>query len=62
MLLQDPVPRPRISAVRSIGRVGGRSELALLKEALRDQDAAVKATAAGAIVRILGATPRKTPV
>ena len=59
LLLRDPVPRPRITAVRSIGRVGGRSVLAQLKTALRDQDNAVQATAAGALARILS-TPAKT--
>ena len=59
LLLNDPVPRPRITAVRSLGRVGGREVLLQLKAALRDQDQAVQATAAGAIARILS-SPAKT--
>ncbi len=59
LLLKDPVPRPRITAVRSLGRVGGRNVLPQLKTALRDSDQAVQATAAGAIARILS-TPAKT--
>ena len=59
LLLNDPVPRPRITAVRSLGRVGGREILPQLKAALRDSDQAVQATAAGAVVRILS-TPAKT--
>ena len=58
-LLKDPVPRPRIAATRSLGRVGGRESLPTLKEALRDGDEAVRATAAGALARILS-TPAKT--
>ena len=58
LLLKDPVPRPRIASVRSLGRVGGRTTFVQLKLALRDQDAAVRATAAGALARIL-ATPAK---
>ena len=53
ILLTDPVPRPRITAARSLGRVGGRELLPLLKEALQDQDDAVRVTAAAAIVKIL---------
>ncbi|MDX1410640.1 MAG: HEAT repeat domain-containing protein [Nitrospirales bacterium] len=59
LLLNDPVPRPRITAVRSLGRVGGREILPQLKTALRDSDQAVQATAAGAVARILS-TPAKT--
>jgi HEAT repeat protein len=59
LLLKDPVPRPRITAVRSLGRIGGREVLPQLKAALRDSDQAVQATAAGAIARILS-TPAKT--
>lgn len=51
--LSDPLPRPRIAAVRSIGQSGGASELPVLKKALHDQDEAVRATAGGAIGRIL---------
>ena len=59
LLLKDPVPRPRITAVRTLGRVGGREVLPQLKIALGDSDQAVQVTAAGAIARILSA-PAKT--
>jgi HEAT repeat protein len=51
--LDDPLPRPRIAAIRSLGQAGGVSEVPLLKRALRDQDEAVRATAGGALGRIL---------
>lgn len=53
LLLSDPVPKPRISAARSLGRIGHRQMLPRLKQALRDQDPAVQATVAAAIVRVL---------
>ena len=57
VLLSDALPRPRIAAARSLGHVGGprqRQELVeVLKRALRDQDDAVRATAAGALIRWL---------
>ncbi|WP_447973407.1 HEAT repeat domain-containing protein [Nitrospira sp. Kam-Ns4a] len=52
-LIKDPLPRPRIAAARALGRVGGKEALPMLKEALLDQDDAVRATAGGAIARIL---------
>lgn len=52
-ILHDPLPRPRIAAARSLGRVGGREHIPDLKEALRDQDAAVQATAAASLIRLL---------
>jgi HEAT repeat protein len=55
VLLNDPVPRPRITAVRSLGRIEGRELLPLLKQGLTDSDAAVRVTAAAAIVKILDA-------
>lgn len=51
--LLDPLPRPRIAAVRSLGQIGGTDLLSVLKQALRDQDEAVRATAGGALGRIL---------
>ena len=51
--LEDPLPRPRIAAVRSLGQTGGTSEIPILKKMLRDQDEAVRATAGGALGRIL---------
>ena len=53
LLAQDPVPKPRISAFRSIGRLGGTDVLPILKRGLRDGNEAVRATAAGAIARII---------
>lgn len=58
--LEDPLPRPRIAAVRSLGQTGGLSEIPLLKRALRDQDEAVRATAGGAVGRILSHLQRNT--
>lgn len=51
--LEDPLPRPRIAAVRSLGQTGGVSEIPILKRLLHDQDEAVRATAGGALGRIL---------
>lgn len=53
VLLQDPIPRPRIAAARSLGHIGGENVLPLLKQKLHDEDDAVRATAAGALVHIL---------
>ncbi len=56
-LLSDALPRPRIAAARSLGHVGrpqqGQEMIGVLKQALRDQDEAVRATAAGALIRWL---------
>jgi HEAT repeat protein len=57
VLLGDALPRPRIAAARALGHIGGPAVMAGLKRALRDQDDAVRATAAGALLRIL-AEPR----
>ena len=58
LILNDPIPKPRISATRSLGRVGGKREIPVLKRTLRDSDSAVKVTAAGAIARIVTAQDR----
>ena len=55
IILNDPLPRPRIVAVRSLGRIQERTLLPVLKRTLRDSDAAVRVTAAAAIVRLLDA-------
>lgn len=52
-LLADPLPGPKIVAVRSLGHIGDREVLHALKEALHDQNEAVQATAGGALVHIL---------
>ena len=57
LLLNDPVPKPQISAARSLGRVGGREVLPHLKTLMKASNEAVRATAAGAIARILSAPP-----
>ncbi|MER3421940.1 MAG: hypothetical protein C4293_00605, partial [Nitrospiraceae bacterium] len=53
LLLGDPLPRPRIAAARSLGQIGDGATIPILKSALRDQDEAVRATAGGALGRIL---------
>jgi HEAT repeat protein len=62
-LLADPIPRPRIAAVRSLGQIGGESAIPILKRALHDEDDAVRAAAGGALGRVLnsGAKPMKAP-
>ena len=57
LLLNDPVPKPQISAARSLGRVGGRELLIHLKRLMKASNEAVRATAAGAIARILSSPP-----
>lgn len=52
-LVHDTLPRPRIAAVRSLGRIGGREHIVELKELLRDQDPAVQSTAAASLLRLL---------
>lgn len=55
-LAADPLPGPKIVAIRSLGRLGEPSMLPLMKEALRDQNDAVRTTAGGAILRLLQGT------
>ncbi|MCE3222077.1 MAG: exported protein of unknown function, contains HEAT-like repeat [Nitrospira sp.] len=55
-MLKDPLPRPRIAAARALGQIGGGSVLPILKAALHDEDDAVRATAGGAIARVIGHT------
>ena len=55
IILNDPLPRPRIAAVRSLGRIQEHTLLPILKRTLRDSDAAVRVTAAAAIVMLLDA-------
>ena len=52
-LLSDPLPGPKIVALRSLGHVGDHETLPALKEALHDQNEAIRATAGGALLRIL---------
>ncbi len=52
-MLKDPIPRPRIAAARSLGLIGDLGALPILKAALHDEDDAVRATAGGAIARLI---------
>jgi len=53
LMLNDPIPGPRIVAVRALGRLGGHDLLPILRRTLRDTDDAVRVTAAAAVVKIL---------
>lgn len=53
-LALDPLPGPKIVAVRSLGRIGGPEVKPLLKESLHDENDAVRATAGGALLKIIG--------
>jgi len=52
-LTADPLPGPKIVALRSLGHVGDRELVPLMKEALHDTNDAVRATASGALLHIL---------
>jgi HEAT repeat protein len=52
-LTDDPLPGPKIVALRSLGHLGDRELVPLMKEALRDTNEAVRATAAGALLHLL---------
>lgn len=52
-LLADPLPGPRIVALRSLGHIGGPDILPILKEALHDTNEAVRATAGGGVMHLL---------
>lgn len=52
-LTADPLPGPKIVALRSLGHVGNRELVPLMKEALHDTNDAVRATAAGALLHLL---------
>lgn len=52
-LAADALPGPRIVAIRSLGHIGGKEEIPVLREALRDSNEAVRATAGGALGRLL---------
>jgi HEAT repeat protein len=62
-IAEDPLPGPKMVALRSLGRIGDPAILPDLKAALHDQNEAVRATAAGALLRVLpqpkGATGAK---
>jgi HEAT repeat protein len=52
-LAADPLPGPRIVALRSLGHVGDQAIIPELKAALHDQNEAARATAAGALLHVL---------
>jgi HEAT repeat protein len=52
-LAADPLPGPKIVALRSLGHIGDRGLVPFLKESLHDTNDAVRATAAGALLHIL---------
>ena len=52
-LTVDPLPGPKIVAIRSLGHVGHRELVPLMKDALHDTNDAVRATAAGALLHLL---------
>jgi HEAT repeat protein len=52
-LAVDPLPGPKVVALRSLGHIGDQSILPGLKAALHDQNEAVRATAAGALLHVL---------
>ncbi|MBM4133995.1 MAG: hypothetical protein FJ245_09535 [Nitrospira sp.] len=70
LLLEDPLPRPRIAAARSLGHIVSpelnheqhREIIAILKNGLKDKDEAVRATVGGALIRALGAAGQDQPV
>jgi HEAT repeat protein len=52
-LAADPLPGPRIVALRSLGHVGGHDVLPILKDGLHDTNEAVRATAGGGVLHLL---------
>jgi HEAT repeat protein len=52
-LTEDPLPGPKTVALRSLGRIGDRGIVPGLTASLHDQNDAVRATAAGALLHVL---------
>ena len=52
-LAADPLPGPKIVAIRSLGHIGGREVLPVLKDGLHDTNEAVRSTAGGAVLHLL---------
>jgi HEAT repeat protein len=52
-LAADPLPGPKIVAIRSLGHIGDRELIPLMKDSLHDQNEAVRATGAGALLHLL---------
>jgi HEAT repeat protein len=57
-LADDPLPGPKTVALRSLGHIGDRGLVPDLTAALHDQNEAVRATAAGALLHVLGPVKR----
>ena len=57
-LIEDPLPGPKTVALRSLGHVGDGSIVPELKASLHDRNEAVRATAAGALLHVLGPAKR----
>ncbi len=53
LLVQDTVPRVRIAAVKSMAKIDGVDAIPLLKQSLHDEDDAVRATAGGALLKVV---------
>ena len=52
-LMADPLPGPKIVALRSLGHIGGPDILPIFKEALHDTNEAVRTTAGGGVIHLL---------
>ena len=57
-LTEDPLPGPKTVALRSLGHIGDQGIVPELKASLHDQNEAVRATAAGALLHVLGPVKR----
>ena len=53
LLVQDTVPRVRIAAVKSMAKIEEVDAIPLLKQSLHDEDDAVRATAGGALLKVV---------
>lgn len=52
-LAMDPLPGPKIVAIRSLGHIGDRDLVSLFKASLHDENEAVRSTAGGALLHVL---------
>lgn len=52
VLVTDTLPRVRMAALKSLGRLTGKDGIQLLKQGLHDEDDAVRTTAGGALLHI----------
>jgi len=53
LLVQDTVPRVRIAAIKSLAKIDGADAIPRLKQSLHDEDDAVRATAGGALLKLV---------